>query len=140
MELVIPYGLNILIAFDLEDESNSLFSTAWTRYQIITEELLSKEDAFDPLLVEFKKRSGYGNYFCRHQNCPRAVRGFNSELHRDAHEESHIPKFRCVDSKCNMPEQIFKSRAALRKHTKKYHETTTTASIPSSLHALTKTV
>ena len=89
-------------------------------------------------MKEFKARHSPGGYICRYQGCPRAVQGFNSTVLRESHEESHIPKFRCTELKCSF-NGAFKSRAALRSHAKKYHQTDTSPKIPSSLRALTGT-
>ena len=79
-------------------------------------------------------RYGSGLYLCRYRGCPCAIQGFNSPNLRQEHEDSHAPLFRCNDAECEAPVKCFKSRAAMNKHNKKYHDDKSLATIPTSLH------
>lgn len=78
-------------------------------------------------------RYGSGLYLCRYRGCPRAIQGFNSPDLRQEHENSHEPLFHCNDAACEVLGKGLKSRAAMNKHNKKYHDDNSLAAIPTSL-------
>ena len=87
----------------------------------------------DATLNEFATRHGSGPYLCRYRGCPRATQGFNSPDLRQEHENSHTPLFRCNDAACEVLGKSLKSRAAMNKHNKKYHDDNSLVTIPTSL-------
>ena len=82
---------------------------------------------------DFATRHGWEPYLCRYRDCPRAIQGFNSSFLRQEHENSHVPRFRCSDTACEVLGSGLVSRAALNKHNKKYHDDNSLAAIPTSL-------
>lgn len=111
----------------------TLFSSIWARYQSILEELLEHNNINDAVSGDFAARHHSGSYLCRYRSCPRATQGFNSSDLRQKHESSHASRFRCTDSACGFFGRALKSRAAMNKHTIKYHGDDSLTSIPTSL-------
>ena len=60
-------------------------------------------------------------YFCRYRRCPRASQGFLSMELRQLHESSHLPLYRCENSKCYFFGYNFTSRATISQHIVQYH-------------------
>jgi len=103
------------------------------KYQIIVEDLMKTEDPTNSLLCHFQAHHSSGAFLCRYRSCPRATQGFGSSELRQKHEDSHIPQFRCTLIGCGFFGQTFKTRAAMNKHTRQYHDKVDTSSIPDFL-------
>jgi len=89
-------------------------------------------DPTDSPLCHFQARHGSGAFLCRYRSCPRATQGFSTSELRHKHEDSHIPQFRCTLIACGFFGRTFKTRAAMNKHARQYHEGDN-ASIPDFL-------
>ena len=68
------------------------------------------------------------SFDCRFLHCDQQ---FNSTNDRDAHEQTHVISFPCLQ--CDFSNRGFKSRKDLEKHTKTYHMCAEDFEIPSSL-------
>ena len=110
-----------------------LFSDIRKRYQSIVEELMKTEEPNNETLYAFIVRHASGAFLCRYRGCPRAAQGFRTSELRGKHEESHRPRFQCTHATCGLFGTTFNSRAALKKHTARYHDEDNTASVPNSL-------
>ena len=110
-----------------------LFSHIRERYQSIVEELVETEEANNQILSAFILRQASGAFLCRYRGCSRAAQGFHSSVLREKHEESHRPRFQCAHATCGLFGTTFNSRAAMKKHTARYHDEDNTASVPNSL-------
>ena len=97
------------------------------------EELVEHIVPNDTTSNEFATRHGSEPYLCRYRRCLRAIQGFNSPDSRQQHENSHVPLFRCNDAACEILGGGLTSRAAMNRHTKKYHDDNGLAAIPTSL-------
>lgn len=120
---------------DMSCPDLNLFTDIRARYQSIVEHLLAIEDPNDGILSNFKARHKSGAFLCRHLSCPRSAIGFDSAELWKQHEDSHAPRFQCTDVACGFTGWTFKSRAALNKHTARYHVEEKYISIPESLAA-----
>ena len=97
------------------------------------EEILGSDRVADKTLSDFKARHGSGAFLCRYRSCPRGAEGFNTLELRRAHEESHVPRFKCAEEACGFFDWSFYTQAALKKHAAQYHGEERTASIPDFL-------
>ena len=89
----------------------------------------------DASILDFRRRHSCGAFICRLSKCPYSVTGFQTAELRHNHEESHNPRFRCMEAGCGMLDLVFKTRSALNKHTSKYHDETDISLIPKTLSA-----
>ncbi len=103
------------------------------KYQTIVEDLMKTEEPTNSLLCHFQAHHGSGAFLCRYRSCPRATQGFGSSELRQKHEDSHIPQFRCTLIDCGFFGRTFKTRAAMNKHTRQYHDKGDTSSMPDFL-------
>ncbi|KAG8532914.1 uncharacterized protein KY384_002792 [Bacidia gigantensis] len=90
-------------------------------YQRYVEDLMSTHGLSDSALQKFQVRHRTGSFLCRYQGCQRSKQGFDSVQLRQQHEESHNPRFRCTESECGLSGWVFKTRAQLKAHSKRYH-------------------
>lgn len=72
-------------------------------------------------LESFTQRHRSAAFCCRWSGCMWASTGFQTLTQRADHETSHKKQFRCSEAACDFATNGFASRAALRKHSLKYH-------------------
>lgn len=127
----------MLIALSLADPNGqddpTLFSNVRAQYQSILEELLETNNFNVAVPDDFAARHRSGSYLCRYRSCPRAIQGFGTPDLRQEHETSHAPLFRCTDSTCGLFGRALTTRAAMNKHSNKYHGDDRLGAIPTSL-------
>lgn len=71
---------------------------------------------------QFKFRHSKSAFLCRWSGCIWASAGFQSIAEREKHEIiMHTRRFRCCDPNCDLAQNGFSSRHALKKHTLKDH-------------------
>lgn len=110
----------------------TLLSSMRVNYQGIVEDLMEIEDPTDSPLCHFQARHVSGAFLCRYRSCPRATQGFGSSKLRQNHEYSHT-QFRCTLIACGFFGRTFKTRAAMNKHARQYHDEGDNVSVPDFL-------
>ena len=111
----------------------TLLTRIRARYNSITEDILNLENSADAAIREYRVSHSLGSYLCSYKGCPRASQGFSSPELRQQHEESHEPRFQCLNPACGFWK--CSSEAALRKHTTKYHSGQDVSCVPDSLNS-----
>ena len=111
-------------------QSENLLLAVRDRYRKIVEELLERQEPVSSALEEFRKRHSCGSFYCHYPGCSHAA---NSSELRHEHEESHLPRFVCMQAGCGFFGWTFRTRSSLFKHNKQYHEEKVDQRVPSSL-------
>lgn len=125
--------ITLSVANPDRQDDRTLFPGIRARYQSLLEDLLEHNTLSDAASGGFAARHHLGSYLCRYRSCPRATQGFDSSDLRQKHESSHASRFRCTDPACGFFGKELKSRAAMNKHSIKYHGDDNLTTIPTTL-------
>ena len=91
---------------------------------------MERQGPVSSTLEEFRRRHSCGSFYCQHPGCSHAAN--SSELRRE-HEESHLPRFVCMQAECGFFGWTFRTRSSLVNHNKQYHEEKVDQRVPSCL-------
>src|SRR5436190_19226602 len=82
-------------------------------------------------LASFKQYYVSSAFVCRFRGCPRTTDGYSTERGREDHETlQHTDGIKCIEASCSWSRIGFKTSAALKRHTQKFHFTPENAKRP----------
>ena len=95
--------------------------------------MLRLDQPNDKAISDFQAQRGSQAYLCRYPPCLHTFTGFSSGKLREEHEATHTPRYCCTHPTCGYPGWTFKTSAALRKHSAKYHDKEREFPVPENL-------